>query len=237
MPAAIGEIAPVKRVATTSVVLADAEPLLLHGLRAALGKPDRLEVVGEAQTAAALMELVVRVEPEFALVDDKIACARGFACLSWLRERQPPVKVMLLGERLDTERGYRALSLGACGYVSKNVDPRDLAAAIRLAAEETAVVLNGVPEPPSKTLVRSAGLTEREVAVLAALGSGWSNKAIARQLGITETTVKHHATNVYRKLELDGRAAAIRYAYRIGLSELPESDDDGHLPAAVPAGI
>jgi DNA-binding NarL/FixJ family response regulator len=115
-----------------------------------------------------------------------------------------------------------AFERGAVAFILKHVDPRDVASAIRQAAEGTVVhAAAGRPAPTRHDPAKEAGLTEREVAILMALGNGMSNKQIARQLWLAEQTVKFHLTNIYRKLGVASRAEAIHYAYGHGLIANP----------------
>ena len=119
----------------------------------------------------------------------------------------------------EAEHIEHAVRRGASGYIVKSVNPVDLPAAIRQAYEGTvyhAIRFAGNDEESS---AKAAGLTEREIRILRALSSGLPNRAIAKELWVTEQTVKFHLTNIYRKIGVVNRTEAARYAYQAGLGE------------------
>ena len=120
----------------------------------------------------------------------------------------------------DQERIQAALKRGACGYIVKSIDPRDLASALRQAVDGDVYLAVGIPDG-GEAGARDAGLTEREITILRAVARGLSNGAIGRELWVTEQTVKFHLTNIYRKLDVGNRTEAARAAYALGLVENP----------------
>jgi DNA-binding NarL/FixJ family response regulator len=110
-----------------------------------------------------------------------------------------------------------ALARGARAFIVKSVNPLDIPSAIGQAYEETVYHAVGT-QPQPEDLLRSAGLTDREIATLKALARGLSNKAISRELWVTERTVKFHLGNVYRKLGVPNRTAAASFAHTHGLA-------------------
>jgi DNA-binding NarL/FixJ family response regulator len=145
----------------------------------------------------------------------------GLTCLDLIRRRHPHVKVVLLSVSSDPEHIQEALNRGASGYVVKSVDPVDLPSALRQAVEGTVYHAVGIPEADEAGTARAVGLTERELAILRLVARGLSNRAISRELWVTEQTVKFHLTNIYRKLGVGNRTEAARYAYQHGLVESP----------------
>jgi DNA-binding NarL/FixJ family response regulator len=145
----------------------------------------------------------------------------GLACLGQIRKRHPQVKVVVLSVFSDPEHIQIALRRGACGYIVKSIDPLDLPSALRQAYEGTVYHALGLPEADESSVARSAGLTEREIAILSAVARGLSNQAIGKELWVTEQTVKFHLTNIYRKLDVANRTEAARYAYQHGLVVSP----------------
>ncbi len=117
----------------------------------------------------------------------------------------------------DPEQIQSAFKRGACGYIVKSVDPRDLASAIRQAVEGTAYHALGLPAIGVDTAVLDARLTPRELEVMKGVERGLTNKAIAKELWVTEQTVKFHLTNVYCKLEISNRTQAASWALSHGL--------------------
>ena len=119
-----------------------------------------------------------------------------------------------------------ALRRGASAYVLKTVDPSDLPSTLRQVIGGTVFSTVGQPRRRRRRAApRRPGLTEREVAILTELASGKSNDEIAKELWVTQQTVKFHLTNVYRKLGAKNRADAVRQAYQLGLIQRPLGDD------------
>jgi NarL family two-component system response regulator LiaR len=138
-----------------------------------------------------------------------------------LRERAPATRVVVLTSFLDDERLVPAIRAGAAGYLLKNVQPRELARAVRLAAEGDALIDPAVAARLVDSLVEDRGdekpeLTPREQEVLDLIGRGFANKRIALELRIAEKTVKTHVGHVLAKLGVSDRTQAALYAARAG---------------------
>ncbi len=145
----------------------------------------------------------------------------GLACLDEIRRRFPEVKVVMLSASTSPELVETAIRRGASAYIAKSVDPVDLPATLRaaLAGDDFgAPALVGAIEPSG---AKAAGLTERETSILKAAARGLSNAEIAKELWVTQQTVKFHLTNIYRKLGVKNRTEATRLAYQQGLVESP----------------
>ena len=203
------------------LLLADDQRLVLDGVRAALEGAEDIEIVGEARAGSEVLPLVHQLGPDVVLLDIRMPKMDGLTCLALLRKRFPKVKVVVLSVFSDPEHIQAALKSGACGYIVKSIDPRDLASALRQAMEGTVFHALGMPEGDDQQAARSAGLTEREIVILQAVARGLSNRAIGRELWVTEQTVKFHLTNIYRKLDVSNRTEAARSAYRLGIVESP----------------
>jgi two-component system, NarL family, response regulator LiaR len=145
----------------------------------------------------------------------------GVAAMRELRERAPATRVVVLTSFLDDERLLPAIRAGAAGYLLKNVEPRELARAVRLAAEGEALIDPAVAARLVDSLVEDRRgvepeLTPREQEVLDLIGRGFANKRIALELGIAEKTVKTHVGHVLAKLGVSDRTQAALYAARLG---------------------
>jgi NarL family two-component system response regulator LiaR len=141
----------------------------------------------------------------------------GLACLATLRREYPRLPVVMLSAFDRPQLVRRSAEEGARAYLVKTVPPEVLLEVVEQVAfsEPGEFVARGVGDVPTGDA--AARLTERELVVLTAVGRGLSNKEIARELWITEQTVKFHLRNVYAKLGLAGRDQAAAYAYREGL--------------------
>lgn len=218
------------------ICIADDHLLIITGIRRALDDADELEVVGVTQRGDEVLDLVGEHRPDVMLLDHRMPGMDGLTVLKLLREQHPDVKVVMLSANESNAHVNEALALGASAYIGKRINPRDLASALRQIVD--GVVYNtgpGVPEVPaadeaqrearSKPPEPAAGeLTPKETTILEAIARGLSTKAISREQWITEKTVKFHLTNIYRKLGVNNRTGAMRYAYEHNLISPPRAD-------------
>jgi NarL family two-component system response regulator LiaR len=150
----------------------------------------------------------------------------GVGAMRELRARLPHSRVIVLTSFADDERLLPAVRAGAAGYLLKNVQPAELARAVRLAhAGETLLdptvatrLVDAIAQPPGAEARPRERLTPRETEVLGLIARGLSNKRIALELGLSEKTVKTHVAHVLAKLGVADRTQAAVYAVRGGLS-------------------
>jgi DNA-binding NarL/FixJ family response regulator len=194
------------------IVLADDQPVTLEGVRLVLEATDDISVVGAARTASELFSTVARARPDIVLMDPLLPGLDGFDSIATIRRQHGDVKVAVFAASADLEDVDTALEHGAASYIVKTIHPLDLGPALRQTADRT-VFHARRREPSGGAGERRGGLTQRELEILAAVARGLSNKAISQELWVTEQTVKFHLTNVYRKLDVPNRTAAVRYAH------------------------
>jgi DNA-binding NarL/FixJ family response regulator len=199
------------------VLLADDQLVTLEGVRIVLESSDEINVVGQAGTAEELSSMVARTRPDVVLIDPQV-CGDDdeFACIGTIRAQHRDAKVVFFSMRSNIHHVQAALEAGAAAYIIKTIHPLDLVGALRQTLQRT------VFHPRlSKTLQGENGagteLTAREREILTAVARGLSNKAISEEFWVTEQTVKFHLSNVYRKLGVPSRTAAVRYAHEHGL--------------------
>jgi two-component system, NarL family, response regulator LiaR len=205
------------------VLVVDDHAVVRRGLRTFLELQDEIEVVGEAEDGEEALNEAERLDPDVVLLDLVMPRVDGITALHGLRERSPRSRVIVLTTFLDDDKLLPAVRAGAAGYLLKDVEPRELVGAIRtvhagkalLHPEVTARVLAELvasdrPRPASL-------LTPRETEVLALIARGQPNKVIARELGVSEKTVKTHVSNLLGKLGVADRTQAALYAVREGL--------------------
>jgi DNA-binding NarL/FixJ family response regulator len=201
------------------LLLADDHALLFEAIALALENEDDLEIVGCAENGSQVLPLIQQTQPDLVVLDLRMPGMDGLTCIKLIRERFPGVGTAVLSGDDSDETIEAALRAGASAFISKSVDPAALAEALRQAAREPVPRAIGRAEKRIDSIIESAGLTEREVAVLQALAQGQSNKEIARSLWLAEQTVKFHLTNIYRKLDVRGRTEAVHWAYHHGVAE------------------
>jgi NarL family two-component system response regulator LiaR len=207
------------------LLLVDDHGIVRAGLRLYLqGQPD-LEVVGEAGNGASAIERAQELVPDVVLMDLQMPGTDGVEATRRIRAAQPGIEVVVLTTFIDHATISAAIQAGAIGYVLKDVPPGELAEAVRAAARGEVHLAPAVQRTlmhavahPHQTVPSQQALTERERTVLALLAAGRSNKEIARQLSVTERTVKGHVGHVLGKLGLASRTQAAIYALHHGLA-------------------
>ena len=214
------------------VVLVDDHAVVRAGLKAMLRAARDIEVVGEASDGVAAVELAASTVPDVILMDVRMPKGSGIeACVS-IKQAAPSAKIIML--TVSDEEGdlYDAVKSGASGYLLKDSSIDEVAQAVRVVAEGQSLIS---PMMAAKLLdefkemsrtdreaVISARLTERELEVLRLVAKGLNNREIAKQLFISENTVKNHVRNILEKLQLHSRMEAVMYAVREKLLELPD---------------
>ena len=205
----------------TRVVLVDDHPLFVEALRAAVERAG-LEVAGTASRGDELMNLMETVEADAVLLDLAMPGLDGYECLEQLRERHPNTRVIVVSATDDQENIRRALDSGAVCFVGKAADPNDLAGAVHVLLSDSIhlEVPRAARPGPRSTAANGAAaalLTPRELEILRLASDGLSNSEMAKQLWVTDQTIKFHLSNIYRKLEVSNRTGASRWAREHGL--------------------
>jgi DNA-binding NarL/FixJ family response regulator len=204
----------------TRVVLVDDHPLFVEALRAAVERAG-IEVAGTASRGDELMNLMETIEADAVLLDLTMPGLDGYECLAQLRERYPEVRVIIVSATDDEENIRRALESGAVCFVGKATDPNDLAGAVHVLLSDSIhlEVPRGVRPGPRPAANGDAAtlLTPRELEILRLASDGLSNGEMAKQLWVTDQTIKFHLSNVYRKIDVSNRTGASRWAREHGL--------------------
>jgi len=212
------------------VVVADDHTLVRQGLRALLEKAGDIDVVGEAVDG---LEAVTRVEalaPDVLVVDVTMPGQNGIQATAQVRAAGGPTEVVVLSMHGEESLVRSALQAGARGYVLKDAVADELLLAIRAAARGATflspAISAAVLSPPAAAADAAApgevDLTPREVEVLRLIGTGHTNRAIARQLGISVKTVERHRTSLMAKLDAHHLVELVRAGIRRGLIQLEE---------------
>jgi len=211
------------------ILIADDHLVVREGLQLILGMEDDLEVVGEAENGEAAVRLTEELEPDVVLMDLRMPGMGGLEAIEKILAQQPEMAIVILTTYNEDELMMRGLGAGARGFLLKDTGRETLFHTIRAAARgetllQPEVMMRVMAHTGQKEQASEPAesheqeiLTERELEVLTAVARGDRNKEIAYQLGITERTVKAHLTNVYNKLGVDSRAAAVSVGIQRGI--------------------
>jgi DNA-binding NarL/FixJ family response regulator len=232
------EFPPLRTLATgsdgerLSVLIADDQALVRAGFRMILDAEDGVEVVGEASSGAEAIAEVRRLRPDIVLMDVRMPEMDGIeATRRLLAEDGVQTKVVMLTTFDMDEYVYEALRAGASGFLLKDTPPEQLVEGIRSVGSGEALLAPSITKRVIEEFVRRppesvrpapspklAELTERELEVLRQVARGLSNAEIAKELFVSDTTVKTHVSHILMKLELRDRVQAVVFAYESGLA-------------------
>lgn len=209
-----------------TVVVVDDHPMVRRGITSLLAARDDIEMVGEAATAGDGIAAVAEHVPDVVLADLVLPDSDGVSHIRALADASPHSAVVVLTSYSDDAHVFPALAAGARSYLLKDVGPDELVAAIGRAAAGVATLSPAVADrvitelraPRTSGGVPSTALSERELEVLRLVADGHPNAEIARQLYISEKTVKSHVSNVLAKLQVADRTQAAAYAWRTGIA-------------------
>jgi DNA-binding NarL/FixJ family response regulator len=214
-------MSPIRR-----VLLVDDHPLFRDGVRAALASADDLEVVGEAEDVAGAVALAAELSPDVVLMDLGLPDGSGIDATRAILAASPSVRVLVMTMTSDDEAVVAAMRAGARGFVVKGSGRADLLRSVRSVADGQAVFgpdvadrLTGYFSSLGSLPGREAfpQLTEREREVLGLMARGFDNRRIARELFLSDKTVRNHVSNVMAKLDAEDRAEAVLRARNAGL--------------------
>ncbi len=214
------------------VVLVDDHAVVRTGLTLIIEKHDDLRVIGEAATREEALALVVAEQPDIILLDLDLGEDSGLKMIPELAESAPESRIIALTGLRDPKILRDAVKLGAMGIVKKEEAASDIIQAIREVEKGSAwldrsmmgqvlsdIVATKIKKDPEAD--RIATLTDREREVVGLVGEGLKSKDVAERLFISETTVRHHLTSIFSKLEVSDRVELMLFSYRNGLAKAP----------------
>jgi DNA-binding NarL/FixJ family response regulator len=213
-------------VSTTRILIADDHPAFRTGLQQMLQDVPDLEVVGEADNGAQVVELTQELAPDVVVMDLRMPEVDGIEATRRLQRVAPSAAVIVLTMFEDDDSVYAAMRAGALGYLLKGSQQDEIVRAIRAVAAGEAIF---GPEIARRVIahfstgVGSAkqafpGLTEREREILEKIAGGRGNATIAHELTISLKTVRNHVSNIFTKLQVSDRSAAIVKAREAGIA-------------------
>ena len=204
------------------LLISDDHPVVRAGIVGMLSGEKDFEVLGEAEDGSEAVALADRLKPDVVLMDLRMPQMDGVEAISRIKERHPGMNILVLTTYESDADVLRALERGATGYMLKDAPREDLFEAIRataqgkspLSPDVAARLVQRVREPVEELL------STREIEILELVAGGASNKEIAKQLWISDTTVKSHVLHIFNKLEVTDRTAAVTVALRRGIISL-----------------
>jgi DNA-binding NarL/FixJ family response regulator len=204
------------------IVIADDHPVFRAGLQGLLSAQEDFQVVGEAANGKEAVAVVRHAAPDVLLVDLQMPELDGVGAIQQIRTVAPATRILVLTTYDSDGDILRAVEAGATGYLLKDTPREELFRAIRATARGDSVLS---PSVASKLVSRSRGpversLSAREIEVLTLVARGVSNKIIAKDLRISEATVKTHLLHIFAKLGVDDRTAAVTAAMEKGVLRL-----------------
>lgn len=222
------------------IMIVEDHPLFREGLRRSLELEDDLAVVAESADGNEALEMALAERPDVMLVDINIPGMNGLQLTRKVKEELPDTAIIVLTAYHDEAQLFHALRSGAAAYYPKEVTPRELIHAIREVHQGHYVIGENVMKKPqvARWLIRQfeemapegeafpeemyQPLSPREMEILQCIARGLSNKEVARELGISQQTVKNHMTSILRKLAVNDRTQAALYALRRGWIRLQD---------------
>jgi DNA-binding NarL/FixJ family response regulator len=213
------------------VLVVDDQELFRRGLVMLLGQDADIEVVGEAADGVAATELAASTAPDVVLLDVRMPKRTGVEACRAIKELVPAAKIIMLTVSDEEADLYETVKNGASGYLLKDSSIEEVAQAIRVVHEGQSLISPSMAvklidefkqmSKPDRQQVTGLRLTERELEVLRLVAKGLNNRVIARELYISENTVKNHVRNILEKLHLHSRMEAVVYAVREKLLDIP----------------
>lgn len=205
--------------AEVKILIVDDHAMVRLALSEAIDQHDDLELVGEAENGEKALKLYRELQPDVVTMDFQLPGQKGDEVITAIRNEFPEARIVLLSIYETEESLWRAVEAGALGCVSKAAEINEMIAAIREVAHGVPFYSEGLEEKLARRKSRNS-LSPRELDVLTLLVRGHSNKEIESALNLSQSTVKHHLSNVFAKLGVHDRTQAATAAVYLGIVSL-----------------
>jgi DNA-binding NarL/FixJ family response regulator len=209
----------------------DDQELFRRGLTMLLSVEPDIQIVGEAGDGATAAALAAASSPDIVLMDVRMPKLSGIEAITAVRNAAPDARIVMLTVSDEEADLYEAIKGGASGYLLKDASTDEVAQAVRVVADGQSLISPSMAmklldefkqmSRTDRSQPATPRLTERELEVLRLVAQGLNNREIAKQLFISENTVKNHVRNILEKLQLHSRMEAVMYAVREKLLEIP----------------
>jgi DNA-binding NarL/FixJ family response regulator len=209
----------------------DDQELFRRGLTMLLSVEPDIQIVGEAGDGATAAALAAASSPDIVLMDVRMPKLSGIEAITAVRDAAPDARIVMLTVSDEEADLYEAIKGGASGYLLKDASTDEVAQAVRVVADGQSLISPSMAmklldefkqmSRTDRSQPATPRLTERELEVLRLVAQGLNNREIAKQLFISENTVKNHVRNILEKLQLHSRMEAVMYAVREKLLEIP----------------
>lgn len=213
------------------VLVVDDQELFRRGLTMLLGSEADIEVVGDAANGDDGLQRVLEHAPDVVLLDVRMPRVNGIEACRLMKEAAPSAQIVMLTVSDEEADLYQALKNGAAGYLLKDSSIDELAQAVRVVHDGQSLISPSMAAKlidefkqisrPDRAQNNGLRLTARELEVLRLVSRSMNNREIAKELFISENTVKNHVRNILEKLQLHSRMEAVMYAVKENLLELP----------------
>jgi DNA-binding NarL/FixJ family response regulator len=213
------------------VLVVDDQELFRRGLTMLLSVETDITIVGEAGDGATAAALAAATAPDIVLMDVRMPRLSGIEAITAVRNAAPDARIVMLTVSDEEADLYEAIKGGASGYLLKDASTDEVAQAVRVVADGQSLISPSMAmklldefkqmSRTDRSQPATPRLTERELEVLRLVAQGLNNREIAKQLFISENTVKNHVRNILEKLQLHSRMEAVMYAVREKLLEIP----------------
>ena len=205
------------------VLLADDHVIVRAGIRQFLEQTSDIQVVAEASNGKEACELIEQIKPDVAVLDIQMPLMSGIEVTRWIRSNHLSIGILVLTAYDEEPYVQAVLQAGSNGYVLKTAEPQEIIEGVRdvfhgksvldvTLAQKLIAKLSGKTETQ---LIEP--LTDRELQILTLTAKGFTNKAIGKQLGISDRTVQNHLANIFQKLNAESRTEAVMRAVSLGL--------------------